>query len=130
MPLAILFFPCHPRPHEQRQSCRSPVLRAPSVRIGPPESPCTKAQVERAVEELTRWEKREAKNPVYELKPAVRRACIQLLGSAPDHPLGDFIRHSPPDIMGEENAKRWQEQYRKRKEKEAEEAKAEEQPQE
>lgn len=97
--------------------------------FGSPESPCTKVEIERAVEELTRWDKREASPPVYELKPNVRRACMQLLGPPPEHPFGDFIRYGPPDIIGEEDAKRWQEEYRQRKAEE-EKGKAEDQVQE
>jgi hypothetical protein len=93
--------------------------------VGTPDAACTEAQVKHAVEELTKWEKREGPNPVYELKPAVRRACTQLLGPAPEHPFREFLLHGPPDIMGEDNVTRWQEQYRKRKEADAE---AQEQP--
>lgn len=42
-----------------------------------------------------------------------RRLCFGLLGPAPEHPMRDFILHGPNDLMGDD-ARRWQEEYRRR----------------
>jgi hypothetical protein len=68
-----------------------------------------------AVYHLTRADRREAPMPRYELRADVRQKCFQLLGPAPEHPMHDFLRYGPPDIMGEENIRRWQDEFRKRK---------------
>ena len=65
------------------------------------------------------------KDGFFTLLPHVRKMCSQLLGPAPEHPLGDFIRLAPSSIMGEENAQRWQEEYRKKKAQEQAEQEAE-----
>jgi len=64
----------------------------------------TNHEVLMAVYDLTRMDKREGNPPRYELNAEARQAVSQLLGPAPEHPLADFIRHGPVDIMGEENA--------------------------
>jgi hypothetical protein len=72
-----------------------------------------------AVYDLTRADRRETSPPRYELTAPARKACFQLLGAPPEHEMHDFIKHGPPNVIGEENARRWQEQYRKRQQAEA-----------
>jgi hypothetical protein len=53
------------------------------------------------------------------LRLEARKACFGLLGPAPEHPLADFIRHGPSEVMGEEVAHRWQEEFRRRQQEKA-----------
>jgi hypothetical protein len=72
-----------------------------------------KGRVESAVFRLTRYDRREASPPRYELTNSARTCCFQLLGPAPEHP--EFARYYPdgrPTLKGEEPA---QKPKRKRK---------------
>jgi hypothetical protein len=79
----------------------------------------TKQEVLMAVYDLTRADRREASPPRYELTAPVRKACFGLLGPPPEHESHDFIKHGPPNILDEAGARRWQDDYRRRKQAEA-----------
>jgi len=68
-----------------------------------------------AVYDVTRADKREASPPRYELTAEARKACFQLLGPPPEHEFHDAIKHGPPNLLSEAEARRWQEQFRRQK---------------
>jgi hypothetical protein len=72
-----------------------------------------------AVYDLTRADRREASPPRYELTAPARKACFQLLGPPPEHELYDAIKHGPPNLLTDTEARRWQEDYRRRQQAEA-----------
>lgn len=68
----------------------------------------SKEQIQEAANELT-----QVKDGVMHLTAEARKAARGILGVDPDHPLADYWRHGPPDIMGEENMRKWQDNYRR-----------------
>ena len=68
-----------------------------------------------AVYDLTRADQREATPSRYELTEEARKACFQLLGPPPEHELYDAIKHGPPNLLSDAEARRWQEKYRQEK---------------
>lgn len=129
--LAFFFPPCHPRPMKKGSLLDrmyfDPVYTAVVRMIGysglsKPEAykqadelakQYPKKQIRQAAHELCKFD-----SDIVQLTAEARKAARGILGVDPDHPLADYWRHGPPDIMGEENMRKWQDEYRKRKAKE------------